>query len=82
MDAPTCRRCGDTYDLRAGCDPTPECDSCAHVALAGIREKLIGLRTRTGKIDLTDFPEGDWLIGMFGYFEDTYTMALILPSEY
>lgn len=40
METPTCNRCGDTYALRDGCDPTPECDSCAHSALAELREAV------------------------------------------
>lgn len=35
-----CLRCGESYVLREGCDPTPECDSCSHVALAELREKV------------------------------------------
>jgi hypothetical protein len=39
-DTPSCNRCGDVYELRPGCEPTPECDSCAHIALAELRQKL------------------------------------------
>lgn len=43
-DIPSCQRCGDTYELRPGCEPTPECDSCAHIALAELREHNAKLR--------------------------------------
>lgn len=38
MDWPACQRYGSTYALRESCDPTPECDECAHIALAELRE--------------------------------------------
>lgn len=32
-DEHACKRCGDSYALREGCDPTPLCDPCAHAVI-------------------------------------------------
>jgi DNA-directed RNA polymerase subunit RPC12/RpoP len=32
-----CAECGEPYELHDGCDPTPECDRCAHALLAKVR---------------------------------------------
>jgi DNA-directed RNA polymerase subunit RPC12/RpoP len=36
-DSDFCAECGELYELRDGCDPTPECDRCAHALLAKVR---------------------------------------------
>lgn len=28
---PTCKRCGNEYRLREGCEPSEFCDPCAHI---------------------------------------------------
>lgn len=43
-------RLGDTYELRPGCEPTPECDSCAHLALAETRAALSTLLNNSAVI--------------------------------
>jgi DNA-directed RNA polymerase subunit RPC12/RpoP len=35
-----CCECGAEYSLHDGCDPTPECDSCAHDLLQAARHSL------------------------------------------
>ncbi len=49
-DTPSCNRCGDTYELRPGCEPTPQCDSCAHIALAETRAALDALLNNSAVI--------------------------------
>jgi len=36
-DEGVCLECGEMFALRGGCDPTPECDACAHALLARVR---------------------------------------------
>jgi hypothetical protein len=36
-----CRECGNDYVLVDGCDPSPECDRCAHVVLARARASAL-----------------------------------------
>lgn len=35
-----CERCGDSYSLRDGCEPTPFCDVCAHEVIDTLRAAL------------------------------------------
>lgn len=37
---PFCNRCGDAYTLRAGDDPTPLCNPCAHEVVELLNEAL------------------------------------------
>ena len=40
MSEPTCKRCGDDYELRFGEEPTEFCDRCAHLVIDELKERL------------------------------------------
>jgi len=41
---PECELCGSPYALRDGCEPTPYCDACAHVAVERLTRELAAVK--------------------------------------
>lgn len=48
-EVPECERCGETYVVDDGCDPTPHCHLCAHVVVEELQTEVARLREERDK---------------------------------
>ncbi len=53
-----CADCGQPYETRPGCDPSPECDSCAQGILEAAREERLSVAFAIAQADALLNPKG------------------------